>query len=101
MKHAVDDRSLFLTGPQQGCGGYLTNSSDSFGSPDSDMDGKYDKDLECVWVIAAPINKLINLTFNTFQLEAESSVQNCRYDYVQVRSVCANQELQGTLFAVF
>ncbi|XP_053215446.1 cubilin [Podarcis raffonei] len=71
-------------GPQQGCGGYLTNSSDSFGSPDSDMDGKYDKDLECVWVIAAPINKLINLTFNTFQLEAESSVQNCRYDYVQL-----------------
>ncbi|XP_061441668.1 cubilin [Rhineura floridana] len=71
-------------GPQQGCGGYLTNSSSSFGSPDSDRDGRYDKDLECMWIIAAPVNKLINLTFNTFQLEAAASYQNCRYDYVKL-----------------
>uniref|UniRef100_A0A8C3I7Z9 Cubilin n=1 Tax=Chrysemys picta bellii TaxID=8478 RepID=A0A8C3I7Z9_CHRPI len=70
-------------GPQHGCGGYLTNSSYSFGSPDSDMDGTYDKNLECVWIIAASVNKLINLTFTSFVLEARSS-QTCRYDYVNL-----------------
>lgn len=75
----------FLTGPQQGCGGYLTNASYNFGSPDSDKDGKYDKDVECVWVLAAPINKLINFTFDTFELEAAASFQNCQHDYVKVR----------------
>uniref|UniRef100_A0A8C0J8V6 Cubilin n=1 Tax=Chelonoidis abingdonii TaxID=106734 RepID=A0A8C0J8V6_CHEAB len=70
-------------GPQHGCGGYLTNSSYSFGSPDSDMDGTYDKNLECVWIIAASVNKLINLTFTSFVLEAQSS-QTCRYDYVNL-----------------
>lgn len=49
------------------------------------MDGRYDKDLECVWLIHAPVNKLIQLTFNTFELEAASSSQNCHYDYVKVR----------------
>ncbi|XP_053120680.1 cubilin [Hemicordylus capensis] len=71
-------------GPQQGCGGYLTKSSSSFGSPDSNNDGKYDKDLECVWIIAAPMNKLVNLTFSTFTLEAASSPQGCRFDYVKL-----------------
>ncbi|XP_019353396.2 cubilin [Alligator mississippiensis] len=70
-------------GPQHGCGGYLTNSSYSFGSPDSDMNGRYDKNLDCVWIIAAPINKQINFTFTTFSLEAPSA-RNCRYDYVNL-----------------
>ncbi|KAJ6666688.1 hypothetical protein lerEdw1_020412 [Lerista edwardsae] len=70
-------------GPRQGCGGFLTNSDYSFASPDSNMDGKYDKDLECLWIITAPTNQLINLTFHTFQLEA-TAFQNCRYDYVNL-----------------
>ncbi|KAH0627493.1 hypothetical protein JD844_003258 [Phrynosoma platyrhinos] len=70
-------------GPQQGCGGFLTNSSYSFGSPDSNEDGRYEKDLECIWMIVAPTDKLINLTFNTFQLEA-AIFGNCRYDYVKL-----------------
>uniref|UniRef100_A0A8D0GFF0 Cubilin n=1 Tax=Sphenodon punctatus TaxID=8508 RepID=A0A8D0GFF0_SPHPU len=70
-------------GPQHGCGGYLTNSSYSFGSPDSNSDGKYDKNLDCVWVIAAPVNKLINLTFTAFVLEAASS-PTCQYDYIKL-----------------
>ncbi|XP_063003684.1 cubilin [Elgaria multicarinata webbii] len=83
-------------GPEQGCGGYLMNSSGSFGSPDSNKDGKYDKDLECVWTIVAPINKLINLTFNTFLLEAQSW-QTCRYDYVKLYDgINENAALAGT-----
>ncbi|KAF7245952.1 Cubilin [Varanus komodoensis] len=83
-------------GPQQGCGGYLVNPSGSFGSPDSNKDGKYDKDLDCVWTIAAPINKLINLTFNSFVLEAMSR-QTCRFDYVKLYDgMNENAPLAGT-----
>ncbi|XP_074049030.1 cubilin [Macrotis lagotis] len=71
-------------GPQQGCGGYLTSSNSTFASPDSNADGRYDKNLNCIWVISAPLNKVINLTFNTFSLEAISSFQRCVFDYVKV-----------------
>ncbi|KAM6215214.1 cubilin [Rhynchocyon petersi] len=70
-------------GPQQGCGGYLTGANDTFASPDSDSNGRYDKGLDCVWFISAPINKLIRLTFNTFALEA-AALQRCNYDYVKL-----------------
>lgn len=74
-----------LTGPQQGCGGYLTEDNQSFVSPDSDSNGRYDKGLSCIWYIVAPENKLVNLTFNVFTLEGPSSAGSCVYDYVQVR----------------
>ncbi|XP_060104406.1 cubilin [Heteronotia binoei] len=84
-------------GPQQGCGGHLTNSSYTIGSPDSDKDGKYDKDLACMWTIVAPVNRLVNLTFNTFELEAASAFQNCRYDYVKLYDGSSdNATLAGT-----
>ncbi|KAL8165123.1 UNVERIFIED_CONTAM: hypothetical protein K2H54_029892 [Gekko kuhli] len=61
------------------------------------MDGKYDKDLECVWTIVAPVNRLVNLTFNTFELEAASSFQNCRFDYVKLYDGSnANATVAGT-----
>ncbi|XP_001377380.2 cubilin [Monodelphis domestica] len=84
-------------GPQHGCGGYLTNSSFTFASPDSNADGKYDKNLNCVWVIAAPVNKVINLTFTTFFLEGQSSFRGCIYDYVKVYDGDSeNADLVGT-----
>uniref|UniRef100_A0A8C8BEW9 Cubilin n=1 Tax=Otus sunia TaxID=257818 RepID=A0A8C8BEW9_9STRI len=70
-------------GPQNGCGGYLTNSAYSFGSPVSNVTRRYEKNLDCVWIITAPVNKLINLTFTSFALEAQSA-QTCRYDYVKL-----------------
>ncbi|XP_072010324.1 cubilin [Engystomops pustulosus] len=83
-------------GPEQGCGGYLTNTTGGFGSPDSNGDGKYDKSLDCVWNIVAPINKQINLTFSSFYLEAQSS-GSCRYDYVKIfDGSSTNSSLQGT-----
>ncbi|XP_068942361.1 cubilin [Petaurus breviceps papuanus] len=83
-------------GPQHGCGGYLTNASSAFGSPDADADGKYDKNLNCVWIITAPVNKVIHLIFATFSLEARS-FQGCRYDYVKVYDGDnANANLVGT-----
>ncbi|KAM8810851.1 cubilin [Eudromia elegans] len=69
-------------GPQHGCGGYLTSSAYSFGSPVS-MNGRYEKNLECVWIITAPENKLIHLTFASFALEGQSA-RTCQYDYVKL-----------------
>ncbi|PKU29430.1 hypothetical protein llap_20266 [Limosa lapponica baueri] len=76
-------QALLLAGPQNGCGGYLTNSAYSFGSPVSNVTRRYEKNLDCVWIITAPVNKLINLTFTSFLLEAQSA-QACRYDYVKL-----------------
>ncbi|KAL2085662.1 hypothetical protein ACEWY4_018982 [Coilia grayii] len=68
-------------GPQQGCGGYLSSSQGMFGSPDINFDGLYEHYMDCLWTIAAPANKALNLTFSTFELEQSS---NCRYDYVKI-----------------
>lgn len=84
-------------GPQQGCGGYLTGSTHTFGSPDSDSNGRYDKNLNCIWFITAPVNKLIKLTFSTFALEAATSLQRCIYDYVKLYDGDSeNANLAGT-----
>uniref|UniRef100_A0A8C3YL53 Cubilin n=1 Tax=Catagonus wagneri TaxID=51154 RepID=A0A8C3YL53_9CETA len=84
-------------GPRQGCGGYLTGSTHTFGSPDSDSDGRYDKNLNCIWFITAPVNKVIKLTFNTFALEAATSLQRCIYDYVKLYDGDSeNANLAGT-----
>ncbi|NXG01683.1 CUBN protein, partial [Sakesphorus luctuosus] len=70
-------------GPQNGCGGYLTTSTYTFGPPVSNVTRRYEKNLQCVWTITAPVNKLINLTFTSFVLEAPSA-RICQYDYVKL-----------------
>ncbi|KAF5928885.1 hypothetical protein HPG69_012457, partial [Diceros bicornis minor] len=79
--------------PRQGCGGYLTGSNYTFASPDSDKNGRYDKSLNCVWFITAPVNKVIKLTFNTFALEAATTLQRCIYDYVKTKMARATVKL--------
>lgn len=76
---------LAHSGPQQGCGGYLTSSSGMFGSPDIDMNGKYDSYLNCLWNIAVDPNKAVSLSFTNFDLEFGSS-SGCSYDYVKVQT---------------
>ncbi|XP_035298709.1 cubilin isoform X2 [Cricetulus griseus] len=71
-------------GPHHGCGGYLTDDNNTFVSPDSDSNGYYDKGLNCIWYIIAPENKLINLTFTKFSLEAATAQGSCNYDYVLI-----------------
>ncbi|KAF6722152.1 Cubilin [Oryzias melastigma] len=68
-------------GPSQGCGGYLSMPMGMVGSPDPNLDGRYEPSMNCVWSIEMPVNQAINLTFSSFELE--SSV-TCRYDYVKV-----------------
>ncbi|TNN61141.1 Cubilin [Liparis tanakae] len=68
-------------GPAQGCGGYLSTPIGMFGSPDANQDGLYEPRLDCLWTIETPVNKAVNLTFSSFDIEASST---CRYDYVKV-----------------
>lgn len=82
-----------FAGPLQGCGGFLTEDNSTFVSPDSDSDGKYDRELNCIWYIIAPENKLIELTFSKFSLERGSADGRCYYDYVQVRRLCGKSLL--------
>lgn len=53
------------------------------GSPDVDMDGHYEPRLDCTWTIEMPINRAINLTFSSFDLESSST---CHYDSVKVKT---------------
>uniref|UniRef100_A0A4W3K7X0 Cubilin n=1 Tax=Callorhinchus milii TaxID=7868 RepID=A0A4W3K7X0_CALMI len=69
-------------GPNQGCGGYLNSTSGTFGSPDMEFDGKYEKNLNCLWNISAPDNHFINITFTAFQLEAETD--GVCHDYLSI-----------------
>ncbi|XP_041824165.1 cubilin [Melanotaenia boesemani] len=68
-------------GPAQGCGGYLSMPMGMFGSPDPNLDGRYEPMMDCVWTIEMPVNRVINLTFSSFDLESSS---NCYYDYVKI-----------------
>ncbi|KAJ3611231.1 hypothetical protein NHX12_021247, partial [Muraenolepis orangiensis] len=67
-------------GPAQGCGGYLSPPTGSFGSPDPNLDGRYEPHMDCLWTMETTVNQVINLTFTSFDLEAAG----CRYDYVKV-----------------
>ncbi|CAK8682879.1 unnamed protein product [Clavelina lepadiformis] len=71
-------------GPQDGCGGTLTESSGTFSTPDLDNSGNYDAMLNCLWLIKVDENSLINLQFNNFRLENESSPGVCGYDRVEI-----------------
>uniref|UniRef100_A0AAQ4PGY7 Cubilin n=1 Tax=Gasterosteus aculeatus aculeatus TaxID=481459 RepID=A0AAQ4PGY7_GASAC len=68
-------------GPAQGCGGYLSMPMGMFGSPDPDLDGRYEPRMDCRWTIELPVNRAVNLTFNSFEVESSST---CVYDYVRV-----------------
>uniref|UniRef100_A0A3B5L191 Cubilin n=1 Tax=Xiphophorus couchianus TaxID=32473 RepID=A0A3B5L191_9TELE len=68
-------------GPAQGCGGYLSMPMGMLGSPDPNLDGRYEPRMNCVWTIEMPVNKAVNLSFSSFDLESSST---CRYDYVKI-----------------
>uniref|UniRef100_UPI00398F64EE cubilin n=1 Tax=Pristiophorus japonicus TaxID=55135 RepID=UPI00398F64EE len=70
-------------GSNQGCGGYLTGTSGTFSSPDVDFNGKYEKNLDCLWYIFVPLNKIINMTFTVFLLE-DTPNEVCTSDSVSI-----------------
>lgn len=62
------------------CGGNFVQPSGYFYSPGYPV--YYSNNLDCIWVIGVPDNKLIALGFEEFDLEGGDS---CRLDYVEVR----------------
>lgn len=78
----VDFFLISSPGPAQGCGGYLSMPMGMFGSPDPNLDGRYEPMMDCLWTVEMPVNRAINLTFSSFDLESSA---DCRYDYVKVK----------------
>ncbi|XP_016988568.1 cubilin homolog [Drosophila rhopaloa] len=67
------------------CGGVHTRSGDHIRLP-VNSDGEYAVDATCYWVILAPANKVIRLHWISFSME------DCRYDYVEIYDSLAAQE---------
>lgn len=64
-----------------GCGGLLAGSPGFFSSPIASSGQSYKANIKCNWIIRAPLNQVIKLTFNTFSIEKHST---CKFDYVRV-----------------
>ena len=63
------------------CGGRLTDQHGDITAPDSDGDGFYDLDVDCVWELAADENKLIFFELTHMDIEEEPA---CGYDFLAV-----------------
>lgn len=64
------------------CGGIQTETNSTILSVDYDGDKKYEIDLKCVWVIAAPQFYAIEMSFVSMEIEWH---KNCEWDYIRVR----------------
>lgn len=62
------------------CGGFFNNSAGTLKSPTLSMTN-YHHNINCTYHVTVRANKVVDLKFNTFHLEASSS---CRYDFVAV-----------------
>ncbi|KAG7279658.1 hypothetical protein CRUP_025761 [Coryphaenoides rupestris] len=68
-----------------GCGGYLSMPTGMLGSPDPDLDCRYEPRMNCLWTIEMPANKLINLTFSSFDVYDGDNM-----NYPLLGSFCGN-----------
>ena len=75
---------LVPAGELQGCGGLLNATDGRFGTIDASGNRRYEPNLDCAWQILVPDDKVVTLTFQTFDLESGSL--SCDYDYVEVVS---------------
>ncbi|CAL1282886.1 unnamed protein product [Larinioides sclopetarius] len=71
-------------GINQGCGGTLNTSSGEIQSLDADTDGLYEPNLDCSWLIQGDIDKVLQITFDRFDLEPSRN-DTCVYDFVELR----------------
>ena len=74
-----------MTDLSRKCGGILLEGPGLITSVDADGDGMYDNELDCLWLIIADKDSLIELKFSHFNLAIDfGDYQN---DYVSVSSV--------------
>ena len=72
-------RYIFLFVTSIACGGVLTGESGEIASPN--YPATYSPNSDCIWVIKPVSGKAVELSFKSFNLEAES---RCGYDFVEV-----------------
>ncbi len=65
------------------CGGTFQGTSGSIRYPVV-PDQSYSHNMDCVYLIRVPADKVVNITFTRFELEQSST---CSYDWVQVRKI--------------
>lgn len=65
-----------------GCGGILTDDLGTIASPNHP--GLYPNEASCKWIIQAPPQHVVQLTFLNFKLETSHT---CGYDYVKIFDV--------------
>ncbi|CAG0907359.1 unnamed protein product, partial [Darwinula stevensoni] len=69
-----------------GCGGLLTQARGGFAPPSrtdlQNLVASYEHNLDCEWVVRAPMGERVRLTFASFRLEGSAA---CFFDYVEVR----------------
>ncbi|KAG5881774.1 hypothetical protein JTB14_021144 [Gonioctena quinquepunctata] len=75
-----------------GCGGILRNKFGTISPPIAD--GSYPPSLKCTWVIIAPPQNVIQLTWMTFNVEES---YECTYDNVQVFDNNTELGMGGTM----
>ncbi|XP_048237900.1 cubilin-like isoform X1 [Haliotis rufescens] len=66
--------------PQSTCGGALRGTSGSFQFP-TQTGTQYPHGANCAWTITTTRDKILTLTFTSFNLESHST---CNYDYLQI-----------------
>ncbi|XP_023211999.1 cubilin-like, partial [Centruroides sculpturatus] len=72
-------------GPQQGCGGMLTNNEGEISSLDADNDNLYEPNLDCIWHIIQPSNNISRITFELMDIEeAHTNTTSCINDYLEI-----------------
>ncbi|MEW8548225.1 MAG: CUB domain-containing protein [Candidatus Thiodiazotropha sp.] len=83
VKQQNNQKSIFVADPTQECGGLLTETTGELHSMDLDGNGLYDTEAYCQWLIVGERDAVIELTFLTFELEADTK---CNFDAVSVSS---------------
>ena len=68
---------IFTALEQNNCGGYLTDTAGWLSSVDLDNDGKYDRNLDCLWTIVAKEGHKIFLRILLLDID-------CDNDYLSV-----------------
>ncbi|KFM76020.1 Cubilin, partial [Stegodyphus mimosarum] len=61
------------------CGGYLTGNNGTLQFPENGV--HYDHMMNCAWIISVDEDKVVNITFDHFDLEEG---HNCEFDFLQL-----------------
>ena len=73
--------NVFLTGTYQKCDEVLQNTTGIIVPPDYDRNGLYDPNVDCMWIVEAPGDHVIQ--FHIYFVDIESSTY-CSKDLLQV-----------------